>query len=54
MKMITQIYLIRAQSEINQSNDCNQLQLVFVTDPLQQKQLDDRDVSNSYLSSRSY
>ena len=24
-----------------QSNDCNQLQLVFVPDPLQQKQLDD-------------
>ena len=26
----------------------------FVTDPLQQKQLDDTDVSNSYLLFRSY
>ena len=42
MKVINQIYLIRAQSTLKyQSNDCNQLQLVFVRDPLQQKQLDD-------------
>ena len=31
------------------SNDCNQLQLVFVTDHLQQKKLDDTNVSNNYL-----
>ena len=37
-----------------QSNDCNQLQLVFVTDHLQQKKLDDTNVSNNYLLFRSY
>ena len=37
-----------------QSNDCNQLQLVFVTDHLQQKKLDDTDVSNNYLLFRSH
>ena len=37
-----------------QSNDCNQLLLVFVTDHLQEKQLDDTDVSNNYLLFRSY
>ena len=49
MKVITKIYLIKGQSTLKyQSNDCNQLQLVSVSDPLQKKQLDDNDVSTSY------
>ena len=38
----------------HQSNECNQLQLDFVTDLLQQTQLDDTNVSNSYLLFTSY
>ena len=37
-----------------QSIDCNWPQLVFVADHLQQKKLDDTDVSNKYLLFRSY
>ena len=54
IKIITQIYHTIGLSLKCQSNNCNQLQLVFVTDPLQQKQLDDTDVSNSYLLFRLY
>ena len=33
MKLITQIYLVSAQSNLKyQSNDCNQIHLVFVFD----------------------
>ena len=36
MKLITQIYQVRAQPNLEyQSNVCNILQLVFVFDPLQ-------------------
>ena len=38
IKVITQIYY--GPSLKYHSNDCNQLLLVFVPDPLQQKQLD--------------
>ena len=48
MKLITQIYLLELSLKY-QSNDCNQLQIVFVTDHLQQKKLDDTNVSNNYF-----
>ena len=41
-KVITQMYLIKAQSTPKyEASDCNQLQLAFVPDLLQKKQLDD-------------
>ena len=56
MKVITQIYLIRAQAEVSNPTTVTQYNLFFVTDHLQQKQLDDTDgdVSNKYLLFRSY
>ena len=42
IKEIAQIYFIRAHPTLKyQSNDCNQLQLGFITNLLEQKQVDD-------------
>ena len=56
MKVITQIYLIYLISWSSSPTTVTKYNLFFVTDHLQQKQLDDTDgdVSNNYLLFRSY